>query len=92
MRWSEEIEILKEEMRRVLQFFLWHEGWWRSKASGWEGLSPAEAEGLSAYASRQAAIRGGLYVKFKALWSDVPKLLDMGARHAEVTGLPWNLP
>ncbi|KAL0952230.1 hypothetical protein HGRIS_006520 [Hohenbuehelia grisea] len=28
MRWSEEAELLQEEMCRVSRFFDWHAGWW----------------------------------------------------------------
>jgi hypothetical protein len=31
MHWSEEVELLQEEMRRVLQFFGWQATWWDSQ-------------------------------------------------------------
>lgn len=32
MRFSEEVELLLEEMRRVCQFLQWQESWWLAKA------------------------------------------------------------
>ncbi|KAG2750254.1 hypothetical protein P692DRAFT_20421062 [Suillus brevipes Sb2] len=34
MRWAEEVELLHEEMRRVLQFLRWHAAWWHAVAIG----------------------------------------------------------
>jgi hypothetical protein len=31
MHWSEEVELLQEEMQRVLQFFGWQATWWDSQ-------------------------------------------------------------
>ncbi|KAG2122912.1 hypothetical protein DEU56DRAFT_873540 [Suillus clintonianus] len=53
MRWKEEIELLREEMRRVLQFLQWHALW----------------EGVVAYATRQAQTCCDLGTKFKVLWA-----------------------
>ncbi|KAG2342432.1 hypothetical protein BDR05DRAFT_1000757 [Suillus weaverae] len=59
MHWAEEVELLKEEMRRILQFFEWHAQCWDE-----HGLEDAlhdvvdddEHEGLLAYAKRQASL------------------------------------
>lgn len=56
MRWSEEVQLLQEEMRRTKDFFAWHADWW-------ENIGPTSerrvdiVEGMRAYAHRQASIR-----------------------------------
>jgi hypothetical protein len=74
MRWSEELRLLKEEMRRVLAFLEWDAGVWRSRArdvgSVWIGISEAQSEGLKGYALRQAWIRDRLRADFEFKWVD----------------------
>jgi hypothetical protein len=62
MRFTEEVELLEEEMARVLRFFEWQEDWWRMKGrcKGWESLTPMRLEGLRGYAERQAALHQAL--------------------------------
>lgn len=57
MRWSEEVLLLCEEMRRVQQFFRWHAHWWEEQVGRIPDLSMEDAEGAAAYAARQAYIR-----------------------------------
>ncbi|KAG5222177.1 CxC2 domain-containing protein [Salix suchowensis] len=68
LRWQEEAELLKEEMRRVRRGLEWKSEWWRRQAAGWVGLSSAEAEGVNAYAHRQAAVFSTLKAHFTSLW------------------------
>lgn len=68
MRWSEEVLILREEMQRTLTFFGWHADWWDSQAHRRFDLSPEVAEGLAAYAFKQAGIRRSLRSSFDQLW------------------------
>ncbi|KAG1789189.1 uncharacterized protein HD556DRAFT_1433840 [Suillus plorans] len=56
-RWTEEVKLLLEEMRRVREFLSWHAKWWDEQADRRVGLPPAEAEGTNAYVRRQAALR-----------------------------------
>ncbi|KAG2743901.1 hypothetical protein P692DRAFT_20878551 [Suillus brevipes Sb2] len=48
LRWSEEVELLTEEMCRVLEFFTWQQAWWeeQGRACIWE--CAADIEGLLA--------------------------------------------
>ena len=79
MRWSEEVELLSEEMRRVLAFLSWEADWWREKAHGRaSSMSPEELEGAVAYAERQAAMRTELGDHFRHLWRFVPAYIAMG--------------
>jgi hypothetical protein len=68
MRWREEVELLQEEMRRVLQFLRWHACWWDVTAHSRTLPTAAENEGLIAYATRQAQIRRDLAAKFEFSW------------------------
>jgi len=45
--------------------------WWREREDAWEGLDRAEAaEGVCAYARRQAVTECSLYEHFTRLWDD----------------------
>ncbi|KAF8341780.1 hypothetical protein F5887DRAFT_1076370 [Amanita rubescens] len=70
LRWSEEVSLIKEEMRRVLAYFTWYEQWWLDWANEYEGDGQCNAmlEGLSAYAFRQANIRSRMRESFTKLW------------------------
>jgi hypothetical protein len=78
MRYAEEVDLLEEEMRRVLQFFEWRADWWRAqvglRAGGQEG---ALREGHAAYAYKQAGYMDGLRTRFREEWSSVAKLLEL---------------
>ncbi|KAL0568058.1 hypothetical protein V5O48_013931 [Marasmius crinis-equi] len=72
-RWSEELCLVEEEMRRT-PISLEHQPCsWESQTTANNG-SP-EAEAINAYAHRQAALRRSMSVKFQRLWSlpDPPK-------------------
>jgi hypothetical protein len=68
-RWNEEVQLLKEEMRRVLAYFEYKAAWWveRGDAEGRE-TTPELAEGLRAYAEDQAQLQRDLGSKFAAKW------------------------
>ncbi|KAF7965904.1 hypothetical protein HWV62_40977 [Athelia sp. TMB] len=68
MRWSEEVLLLREEMRRVQAFFEWHLHWWHEQAHRLPDLSPEASEGVAAYASRQAYIRSVIAGHFDTIW------------------------
>ena len=70
LRWSEEVLLLKEEMRRVRKTLEKRVAWWREREEPWEGLDRAEAEGVCAYARRQAGVEQSLYERFTRLWDD----------------------
>ena len=70
LRWSEEVLLLKEEMRRVRKTLEKRVTWWQEREDPWEGLDRAEAEGVRAYAKRQAMMEQLLYERFTCLWDD----------------------
>ncbi|KAI4517040.1 hypothetical protein K525DRAFT_211789 [Schizophyllum commune Loenen D] len=68
-RWSEEVNILKEEMRRVLRFLQWRAQWWDDRALFVAALDPAGRAGVRAYALRQAYLARRLRASFHVTWS-----------------------
>ena len=68
LRWSEEVMLLKEEMRRVRKMLEWKASWWDNRQEGWPGLDAAASEGVRAYAARQASIQRNLHARFTRLW------------------------
>ncbi|KAG1788775.1 uncharacterized protein HD556DRAFT_1433970 [Suillus plorans] len=69
LQWTEEVELLTEEMERVIWFFHWDAQCWEEQRSQFTGESPAHTEGLQAYAARQADIRHRLAGHFCVLWA-----------------------
>ncbi|KAJ7257694.1 hypothetical protein C8J57DRAFT_1436922 [Mycena rebaudengoi] len=69
MRWREEVDLLEEEMRRIVQFLMWRSDWWRQQI-GRKGLvDGAQLEGETAYALRQSAFQTALASSFTAKWA-----------------------
>ena len=91
MRWSEEIMLVQEEMRRVCSYLSWYEIWWSSHADvgRMREYDPFLSEGIAAYAERQAQLRASLQGQFQGLWVDVAawvtgqKVFDGGGRDVE---------
>lgn len=67
-RSREEVNLLKEEMRRTLKFLEWRSQWWKDKPASWLGVSPQLSEGIRAYALEQADIQRRLADSFELLW------------------------
>ncbi|KAF8871441.1 hypothetical protein CPB85DRAFT_1238678 [Mucidula mucida] len=68
-RWAEEVEILKEEMRRVLRSLAWEASEWSNYANRRPpGLSHAAWGGRRAYALSQAKARVHIRTYFEKLW------------------------
>jgi len=92
MRYAEEVELLIEEMRRVLAFLSWDKARWTERASrvpqmthnalqpstlsSLEGTT-ALAEGTRAYALEQASTRQRLFETFSQQWRDVPAFIKI---------------
>ncbi|KAF7965473.1 hypothetical protein HWV62_43305 [Athelia sp. TMB] len=79
MRWSEEVLLLREEMRRVQAFFAWHACWWEQQADRLPDLSVEDDEGIAAYAARQAFVRRSMARSFDTLWRAEWPSIDEGA-------------
>ena len=69
-RWSEEVCLLVEEMRRVLASHEHKAAWWRDRRQGLGSVWPSmdHAEGGHAYASEHAALHESLLSHCKRLW------------------------
>jgi hypothetical protein len=94
MRLMEELGLLEEEKRRILQFLTWHAGWWDEQMTnrpceptneverqpGAVYLPSGEAyrEGIVAYANRQAARLRKLADLFEDQWVDMDEFISMG--------------
>ncbi|KAJ7874256.1 hypothetical protein B0H13DRAFT_2348668 [Mycena leptocephala] len=79
-RWREEIMLVDEEMRRVLDFCTWKANWWMERVNGREGVSEPLAEGLRAYALEQATRERAWATSWGAMWSPevlVPLLVEL---------------
>ncbi|KAJ7016310.1 hypothetical protein C8F04DRAFT_1281905 [Mycena alexandri] len=94
LRQREQLDLLEEEMRRILQFLRWRADWWEERA-GQRPPAPeddtgrlphvvyapkhrAYPEGNIAYAKRQAAILRKRAEQFEKAWQDVPDFMEMG--------------
>jgi hypothetical protein len=66
-RAAEEILLLKEEMRRVIEFLRWKSEWWMSRVG--ERLPTEDlTEGLRAYACKQSLLQKRLAEHFQSIW------------------------
>ncbi|KAK6967162.1 CxC2 domain-containing protein [Favolaschia claudopus] len=67
-RWMEEVELLREEMRRVLRFLTWRAGWWEERAVLERAVREDVNAGIQAYAARQAGMARQIGRRFKSAW------------------------
>lgn len=70
-RWKEEVILLEEEMRRVVESLRYESKEWRVREAAVETLRHT-GDGMRAYARRQAAIRERLTEQFSDLFSSEP--------------------
>ncbi|KAG6836139.1 hypothetical protein H0H93_011016 [Arthromyces matolae] len=80
MRWSEEVELLQEEMRRIRQFLSWESDLWISRTTTASNEDPTVVEGMNAYAQSQGHLRRKLVERFEDMWREVPQILDFFQR------------
>ncbi|KAJ7197993.1 hypothetical protein GGX14DRAFT_374552 [Mycena pura] len=67
-RWEEEVQLLREEMKRVLRFLRWRATWWEMRRGIRREVSARVRAGLEAYAARQAAGTRQIARRFKTAW------------------------
>ncbi|KAJ6578446.1 hypothetical protein B0H19DRAFT_1123179 [Mycena capillaripes] len=78
MRWGEEVDLLEEEMARIIRFLRWRSGWWMERADG-RGLPDGpQREGSTSYALRQASTQAKLADEFVTEWQALPELIQRG--------------
>ncbi|KAK7433708.1 hypothetical protein VKT23_020626 [Stygiomarasmius scandens] len=66
-RWSEEVLLIREEMRRSLVTLEWKAQWWEKRATA-PAVDSVHAEGIAAYAHSQAAVMRALRDRFLFAW------------------------
>lgn len=82
-RSREEVLLLLEEMRRVLEFLEWKATWWDGRWRGLPDAAPALAEGLRSYAVDQAMLQRSLAASFRLLWRTPLANVDTVVEEAE---------
>ncbi|TDL13861.1 hypothetical protein BD410DRAFT_734767, partial [Rickenella mellea] len=88
-RWSEEVSLLKEEMRRVLQFLEWRARWWDVRREFMREMSEDFAAGARAYAHEQAKILLDMRTSWITMWQKKnihPQAEDAADEAEEVEG------
>ena len=89
--WGEEVELLQEEMRRVIEFFEHKARWWREQVVRRTSVAPALARGLAAYAEKQAAVFDSLALDCATLWVPYLKSIASVPEWAARYNVPDNL-
>lgn len=69
MRWLEEVGLLTEEMRRVVEFCLWAEHWWEERLEPRDNVDRELKEGLKSYAYERILAERELREKLVTKWS-----------------------
>ncbi|KAJ7280544.1 hypothetical protein C8J57DRAFT_1563340 [Mycena rebaudengoi] len=67
-RWVEEVQLLREEMRRVLRYLSWEASWWEAQGGMRTDVDAAMRSGLVGYATKQALWRRRLGEFFRKKW------------------------
>ena len=67
-RWEEELQLVVEEMCRVLCYLDWRSHYWRSLVSKREVSHATVREGIAAYAEKQAYIAQMMAHRFSKEW------------------------
>ncbi|KAF8415032.1 hypothetical protein L210DRAFT_3658007 [Boletus edulis BED1] len=73
-RWSEDVDLLMDEMERTLAFFQWDAARWEERMSFVPAAAGA-AEGHHAYAHRQATLRKALVENCRRSWESTMELV-----------------
>jgi hypothetical protein len=66
--WAEEVQLLAEEMCRILFYLQWKSEWWLTQSSAQLEINRELGEGLSAYTVKQHAILQQMGYQFVAEW------------------------
>ena len=70
-RWNEEVLLVVEEMRRVIDYFDWKTHWWSEQGKARTDLDIDIADGIKAYAAKQGYINQQLASSFASKWCKV---------------------
>ncbi|KAJ6511876.1 hypothetical protein C8R47DRAFT_1173309 [Mycena vitilis] len=72
-RWTEEVRLLREEMRRVPVTLRRKAAWWMERCFP-TGFEDEHKEGANAYATKQATLFTNLAAEFEKMWAPVKDL------------------
>ncbi|KIM91411.1 hypothetical protein PILCRDRAFT_607 [Piloderma croceum F 1598] len=67
--WQEEVILLDEEMRQVLEYCKWKEDWWIKQVPCRGDVSARLTEGLHAYAEEQADLERRIHSSWTTKWA-----------------------
>ncbi|KAF7798546.1 hypothetical protein EIP86_009768 [Pleurotus ostreatoroseus] len=70
-RWTEEVALLWEEMRRAVSYCQWLAVWWEKQSKNREDVTPELREGLVAYARKQATDERALAQRWSVKFAPV---------------------
>ena len=73
-RWEEEVILLDEEMRRVLEFCSWKASRWKERLSLRGKVPEPLAEGLRAYSAEQADMEQRIRAAWTTKWANARQL------------------
>lgn len=73
-RWEEEVILLDEEMRRVLEFCSWKASWWKERVFLRKNATEPLAEGLCAYSAEQADMEQRIRAAWTTKWANARQL------------------
>ncbi|KAF8157610.1 hypothetical protein K438DRAFT_1986399 [Mycena galopus ATCC 62051] len=86
MRCAEEVDLLQEEMRRILAFLDWRAAWWTSLVGLRVEGDDTLREGHAAYALKEAGYLQGICERFTHLWRNVlEKMKQAQEEYAQTT-------
>ncbi|KAF8209905.1 hypothetical protein K438DRAFT_1496867, partial [Mycena galopus ATCC 62051] len=77
-RWTEDVDLLEEEMRRILVFPQWRADWWQEQKDRRTEEEVEMVEGFIAYAECQATIQETTKARFTNDWKDVDCWIALG--------------
>ena len=80
-RAKEEVLLVREEMRRVLEFLRWRANWWRERTQRRRVADTSVMEGIKAYSLEQANIHDSLSLHFRTVWKT--PLQDVSVEEAQ---------
>ena len=92
LRWPEEVQLLKGEMRRVQKTLDWEARQWEGRAESWT-VNTAATEGIEGYTMRQAQVWRDLLAHFTRMWDKplVPVVNDEDSGEAPLMALDPSL-
>ncbi|KAF6743253.1 hypothetical protein DFP72DRAFT_1080451 [Ephemerocybe angulata] len=83
LRWDEEVELLQEEMRRVVVYLFWKAEWWEGKRHENKAVPQDIRLGLEAYGAKQAWYCRELARSSLQLWVPILKGLKLNTSWAD---------